>query len=245
MRLNRFLSASGFVSRRKGEDIIRSGRVRVNGQVVADPAADVSPEDFVAIDGRPIVIAEERQYFLMNKPEGVIVTLRDSRGRPTVLDLLGPETGRVFPVGRLDANTTGALLLTDDGDLAFRLTHPSFGIKKVYRAVVRGKVAIEDTHKVAEGIELDDGPTAPALMRILSAGARLSTVELTLHEGRKRQVRRMMDRLAHPVVSLERVSFAGLTVAGISPGSYRPLTPREVQHLKRETAYPSPAPPCG
>lgn len=237
MRLNRFLSAAGFASRRKGETVIRAGRVLVNGEIITDPARDVDAErDCVSVDGVRLSAGTEHRYYLLNKPAGVIVSAADTHGRPTVLDLLGGETGRVFPVGRLDADTSGVLLLTDDGDLAFRLTHPSFGVEKEYRALVKGRVTARDVRRVAEGLELDDGPASPALMRILEGGGKNSVVELVLHEGRKRQVRRMMDVLGHPVVTLERTVFGGITAGNLSPGLYRPLTPAEVARLREETA---------
>ncbi|GAG32983.1 unnamed protein product, partial [marine sediment metagenome] len=159
MRLNRYISASGYTSRRKGEKIIREGRVKVNGAVVADPARTIDPSrDAVSIDGELLVINREKRYYIMNKPMGVIVSRIDTHGRPTVIDLLGSETKGVFPVGRLDANTSGVLLFTDDGDLAYRLTHPSFGVEKVYSAEVEGLVSTKDAQRVREGLILDDGP---------------------------------------------------------------------------------------
>jgi 23S rRNA pseudouridine2605 synthase len=236
MRLNRFLSVSGYISRRKGEDIIRAGRVRVNGKVIVDPAYGISPGvDRVTLDGDLLSASAARRYYLLNKPVGVIVSAGDTHGRTTVLDLLGSEAERVFPVGRLDINTSGVLLLTDDGDLAFRLTHPSYGVEKVYRAMVKGRVSDGDSRKVGAGLMLEDGLTAPAVMRILKSGAESSIVELTLHEGRKREVRRMMEHLGFPVISLERISFGSLTAKGLAPGSYRPLTAEEVDMLKRQT----------
>ncbi len=236
MRLNRFLSMSGYISRRKGEDIIRAGRVLVNGTVVTDPASDVEPErDVVVVDGRVLQVEPERKYLLLNKPVGFIVSVGDTHGRATVLDLIGSEAGRVFPVGRLDANTSGVLLLTDDGELAYRLTHPSYGVEKLYRAVIRGRIGSGVVRMVAAGIELEDGVTAPARLRILQAGDTASIVELTLHEGRKRQVRRMLEALGHTVIKLERMSFGGLTAKGLRPGSYRELTPGEVARLKKLT----------
>lgn len=233
MRLNRYISVSGFASRRKGEEVIRDGRVTVNGNIVTDPAFTVVPgRDRVVIDGRPLESPAERRYYLLNKPTGVIVSVGDTHGRPTVLDLLGPEAGRVFPVGRLDADTSGVLLLTDDGDLAFRLTHPSYGVDKIYRAEVRGKVDNEDVGRVAHGLVLDDGPTEPANLRILRSGAGKSVVELTLHQGRKRQVRRMLEHIGHTVLSLERISFGGITARGVPAGEYRALTADEVNRLK-------------
>jgi 23S rRNA pseudouridine2605 synthase len=233
----------------------------VNGEVIVDPAFGVIPgRDRVLLDGRLLEASEPRRYFLLNKPAGVIVSRADTHGRITVYNLLGKAGKGVFPVGRLDVDTSGVLLLTDDGDLAYRLTHPSFGVEKVYRAVVRGRVAKDDVRTIEEGIVLDDGPTAPASLRILGRdrrapqrvqqrgprilhskirGARshlgppeTSTVELTLHQGRKRQVRRMLDCIGHPVITLERISFGGITAEGIPQGAYRPLTGEEVARLK-------------
>jgi len=247
LRLNRYLSVSGCSSRRKGEEAIRAGRVAVNGEAVLDPAFDVAPgADRVTLDGGPLEVSGKRRYILLNKPVGVIVSRGDTHGRITVFDLLGGTGKGVFPAGRLDTDTSGALLLTDDGDLAFRLTHPSFGVEKVYRAVVKGEVTREDVRKMERGIMLDDGPTAPASMLVLGrdqapqivqsarSGPRseTSTVELTLHQGRKRQVRRMFDRIGHPVISLERISFGGITIEGVPPGVFRPLDDEEAERLR-------------
>jgi 23S rRNA pseudouridine2605 synthase len=233
LRLNRYLSVSGYSSRRRGEEVIRAGRVSVNGEVIVDPAHDVVPgRDRVLLDGCLLEASGTRRYLLLNKPTGVIVSRIDTHGRITVSDLLGKAGEGVFPVGRLDANTSGALLLTDDGDLAYRLTHPSFGVEKVYRAVVRGRVTLDDVRKIEMGIVLDDGPTAPASLRVLGRDRETSSVELTLHQGRKRQVRRMLDRIGHPVITLERISFGGITAEGMPSGAYRPLTDEEVKCLK-------------
>jgi len=234
MRLNRFLSASGYSSRRKGEEIIRAGRLEVNGIVVTDPAKPVDPRtDAVTVDGVRLVITAEKRYYVMNKSTGLIVSHGDTHGRPTVFDILGPETKGVFPVGRLDADTSGVLLFSDDGDLTYRLTHPSFGVEKVYRAEVKGHIDRSDVQRFKNGVVLDDGPTAPADMTILKGGKDMSLVEITLHEGRKRQVRRMFKHIGHPVATLERVSFGGVTVDGLSLGHYRLLKPGEIERLKR------------
>jgi len=234
MRLNRFLSASGYSSRRKGEEVIRSGRVTVNGVVVTDPAVRVDPgSDIVAVDGVGLTVGGERRYYAMNKPTGVIVSRGDTHGRATVYDFLGPETNGVFSVGRLDADTSGLLLFTDDGDMAHRLTHPSFGVEKVYRAEVEGRVGEREARLVREGLVLEDGPAAPAEMRVLESDDRCSIVEITLHEGRKRQVRRMFERLGHPVRQLERIAFGGITTGGIPLGGYRALTAGEVEKLRK------------
>jgi len=234
MRLNRYISASGAASRRKGEDIIRDGRITVNGEIVTDPAHDVNPEsDIVTLDGIPLVINPEKRYYILNKPTGVIVSMSDTHGRSTVVDLLGDETKGVFPVGRLDANTSGVLLLTDDGDLAYRLMHPSFGVEKVYRAEVAGKVKRDDVLKVREGLTLNNGPTAPAGMEIIESDENISIVEITIHQGRKRQVRRMLKHIGHSVKTLERISFGGITAHDLPMGSYRPFESDEVEMLKK------------
>ena len=234
MRLNRYLSASGYTSRRKGEVIIREGRVMVNDVVVTDPAKSVDPDiDTVIIGGVPLVINSIKRYYVMNKPPGVIVSRSDTHGKDTVYDILGIETRGVFSVGRLDANTSGVLLFTDDGELAYRLTHPSFGVEKVYRARVKGKVSKKDIQKLKEGLILDDGPTAPAAMKICESGKDSSVVEITMHEGRKRQVRRMLAHIGHPVRMLERVSFGGIEARDILPGNYRALNNKEIENLKR------------
>ena len=234
MRLNRYISASGAASRRKGEDIICDGRITVNGEIVTDPAHDVNPEsDIVTLDGIPLVINPEKRYYILNKPTGIIVSMSDTHGRSTVVDLLGEETKGVFPVGRLDANTSGVLLLTDDGDLAYRLMHPSFGVEKVYRAEVSGKVNKDYVFKIHKGLTLNDGPTAPAEMKIIESDDNSSIVVITIHQGRKRQVRRMLKHIGHPVKTLERISFGGITAHDVPLGAYRSLKAGELDMLKK------------
>jgi len=234
MRLNRYVASSGAASRRRGEDIIRNGRVAVNGAVVTDPARRIDPGvDTVTLDGVPLVIRREKRYYIMNKPTGTIVSVGDTHGRPTVIDLLGVEAEGVFPVGRLDADTSGVLLLTDDGDLAHRLMHPSFGIEKVYRAEVEGKVTVSDVRAMRKGLVLEDGPTAPAELRIIEGDDNGSLVEIIIHQGRKRQVRRMLKHIGHPVRTLERISFGGITARELPLGVYRALDSVEIDRLKR------------
>ena len=233
MRLNRYISVCGAASRRKGESIIRAGRVAVNGEIVTDPARNVNPEsDKVTLDNEPLLVNPEKRYYVLNKPTGVIVSIGDTHGRPTVIDLLDEDIKGIFPVGRLDADTSGVLLITDDGDIAHRLTHPSFGVEKVYRVEVEGKVTGDDVLKMREGLLLDDGLTAPAEMKILESNENNSIVEITIHQGRKRQVRRMLKHIGHPVRTLERISFGGITAQGLSLGAYRQLEESEFQSLK-------------
>jgi 23S rRNA pseudouridine2605 synthase len=225
MRLNAYLARAGIASRRGAEELIRAGRVRVNGEV-AGLATFVEPRDAVELDGNPIE-PEPLTYVLLHKPAGVVTTARDPQGRPTVVGLVGHER-RVVPVGRLDADTTGALLLTNDGPLAHRLMHPRYEVDKVYEAEVEGEPSDETLAQLAEGVELDDGRTAPARVRRLGP----SLVELTIHEGRKHQVKRMLQAVGHPVRRLHRNRYAGLTLDGLAPGEWRELTSDEVKRLR-------------
>ena len=228
---------AGVSSRRKGETLIRDGRISVNGVTVTDPAYRINVDnDTVAFDGKTLTVNSGRRYIVMNKPTGVIVSCGDTHGRATVFDLLGRGMESVFPVGRLDADTLGVLLMTDDGDLAYRLTHPSFGVEKVYRAEVSGRVTEEDIVALAVGIELDDGPAAPAQMTIIDSGENVSLVTVIMHQGRKRQVRRMLEKIGHPVRVLERISFGGITAENLPLGSYRMLTPEEIERVKKKVA---------
>jgi 23S rRNA pseudouridine2605 synthase len=225
MRLNAYLARAGVASRRGAEELIRAGRVRVNGEV-AGLAMFVEPRDTVEVDGSRIE-PEPLTYVLLHKPAGVVTTARDPQGRPTVVGLVGHER-RVVPVGRLDADTTGALLLTNDGPLAHRLMHPRYEVDKVYEAELEGEPSDEALAQLAEGVELDDGRTAPARVRRLGP----SLVELTIHEGKKHQVKRMLQAVGHPVRRLHRNLYAGLTLDGLAPGEWRELTPEEVASLR-------------
>jgi 23S rRNA pseudouridine2605 synthase len=227
VRLNAYLARSGIASRRGAEDLIRAGRVRLNGEP-AGLASFVRPGDRVDVDGRAVE-PEPLAYVLLHKPAGVVATARDPHGRPTVVGLVGHER-RVVPIGRLDADTTGALLLTNDGALAHRLMHPRYEVDKVYEAEVQGEPSEDVLRRLAEGVGLEDGPTAPARVRRLAA----SRVELTIHEGRKHQVKRMLEAVGHPVVRLHRSSYAGLDLRDLGPGEWRTLTSDEVQGLRRQ-----------
>jgi 23S rRNA pseudouridine2605 synthase len=226
MRLNAYLARAGVASRRGAEDLIRAGRVRVNGEV-AGLVTFVEPRDIVEVDGSPIE-PEPLTYVLLHKPPGVVTTARDPQGRATVVGLVGHER-RVVPVGRLDSDTTGALLLTNDGPLAHRLMHPRYEVDKVYEAEVEGEPSDEALAQLAKGVELDDGRTAPARVRSLGSP---SLVELTIHEGKKHQVKRMLQAVGHPVRRLHRSRYAGLTLDGLAPGEWRALTPGEVAKLR-------------
>jgi len=229
VRLNAYLARAGVASRRKADGLIRDGRVTVNGEP-GQLNTFVERRDRVEVDGEPVA-AQQVAYVLLHKPAGVVTTASDPQGRPTVVDLVDvPE--RVVPVGRLDVDTTGALLLTNDGPLAHRLAHPRYGVEKVYVADVEGRPSQEALGALSEGVELGDGMTAPAIARCLAP----SRVELTLHQGRNRQVRRMLAAVGHPVMRLHRSVYAGLTVAGLEPGAWRELEPAEVDRLRRLVA---------
>jgi 23S rRNA pseudouridine2605 synthase len=225
MRLNAFLSRAGVASRRRADELIKAGRVTVNGEP-GQLNTVVGVRDRVEVDGQEV----ERQrlrYVLLHKPAGVVTTARDPQGRPTVVELV-PGEPRVVPVGRLDADTTGALLLTNDGPLAHRLAHPRYGVDKTYVAEVEGDPGEDALQRLRDGIELDDGPTAPAQARRIARGR----VELVLHEGRKHQVKRMLAAVGHPVTQLRRSEYAGLTLGGLEPGECRELEPSEVERLR-------------
>ena len=225
MRLNAYLARAGIASRRGAEELIRAGRVAVNGEP-AGLATFVEGGDRVEVDGEEIG-PEPLTYVLLHKPAGVVTTARDPHGRPTVVGLVAHER-RIVPVGRLDADTTGVLLLTNDGPLAHRLMHPRYEVNKVYEAEVEGEPADEALVRLAEGIELEDGLTAPAQARRLAP----STLVLTIHEGKKHQVKRMLAAVGHPVRRLHRSSYAGLTVDGLGPGEWRELSVDEVARLR-------------
>jgi 23S rRNA pseudouridine2605 synthase len=229
MRLNAFLARAGIASRRRADELIKAGRVTVNG-APGQLNTVVGTRDRVEVDGEEVT-RQPLRYVLLHKPAGVVTTARDPQGRPTVVELV-PGGPRVVPVGRLDADTTGALLLTNDGRLAHRLAHPRYGVEKTYVAEVEGDPREDALQWLRDGVELDDGLTGPARARRLAAGR----VELVLHEGRKHQVKRMLAAVGHPVTRLHRSEYAGLTLEGLEPGMCRELEPSEV---KRLTALPA------
>jgi 23S rRNA pseudouridine2605 synthase len=234
MRLAKYLAHAGVASRRAAERLIVAGRVSVAGEIVTDPARDVDAESGVALDGRSLTGAERRVLYALNKPVGVLSTARDTHGRPTVVDLLEERTLRLYPVGRLDRDSSGLILLTNDGELANRLTHPSFQVPKTYLATVAaGPVGAGALDALRAGVQLEDGPTAPAAVRRMP-GARSSTsvIELTISEGRNRQVRRMCAAVGHPVVALQRIAFGPLRLGGLKPGAHRELTAAEIGRLR-------------
>jgi len=229
VRLAKFLAHAGVSSRRGAEAVIAAGRVTVAGLVVTDPALDVGDSDEVAVDGRPLSGPEPRIVYALNKPLGVLSTARDTHGRRTVLELVPNRGLRLYPVGRLDADSTGLILLTNDGELANLLTHPRFEVPKTYLAVLGGAAVTDRTLRhLREGLDLEDGPTAPARVRRL--GPR--TLELTIHEGRNRQVRRMCEAVGHPVISLKRTAFGPLQLGALDVGGWRLLERADLERLR-------------
>jgi 23S rRNA pseudouridine2605 synthase len=228
MRLAKHLAHAGVASRRAAEGLIGDGRVTVDGKVVRDPARDVTGDEAITVDGEAIRAPGARVVYALNKPAGVVSTAHDTHGRRTVVDLV-PSSRRLYPVGRLDADTTGLILLTNDGDLAYALTHPRFEVPRTYRAKVEGRPGERALRTLRQGVELEDGRTAPARVRL--AGAH--ELELTIHEGRKRQVRRMCEAVGHRVVALQRIAFGPLRLGDLRPGHHRRLTAAEVERLRR------------
>jgi 23S rRNA pseudouridine2605 synthase len=229
LRLAKYLAHAGVASRRASETIIADGRVTVDGAVITDPARDVDDTRAVKVDGRRVKTAGHAHVvYMLNKPAGVVSTAKDPQGRPTVVSLVSTDE-RLYPVGRLDYDTTGLILLTNDGDLAHRLTHPSFEVPRTYRARVANAPVNEPAIRaLREGVELEDGLTAPAKVRRISS----NHLELTIHEGRKRQVRRMLEAVGHPVRALERVAFGPLKLGSLDPGEHRALTAAEIERLR-------------
>jgi 23S rRNA pseudouridine2605 synthase len=236
-RLQKVLARAGLGSRRICEELIEDGVVTVNGRLAtlgdrADPDVDA-----VEVEGVPVGIRPGLLYYLLHKPAGVVTTAADTHGRPTVMDLV-PAEPRVFPVGRLDQDTEGLLLLTNDGDLTQRLTHPSFGVEKEYLAEVEGEPTRGELRRLRQGVELQDGPTAPARVSLLAP----NLIRLVIHEGRNRQVRRMCEAVGHPVLRLVRTRIGPLTDRSLQPGQWRALAPGEVRKLERASVAPADQP---
>ncbi len=235
MRLAKYLAQAGVASRRAAEEIIKEGRVKVNGLVELKPQTSVTDEDIITVDGARIKLQEVKIYILLNKPPGYLSTVRDTHNRPTVLDLLKDRQNRLYPVGRLDADSSGVLLLTNDGKLAHRLTHPRYGIKKIYLAGVKGIPGKKTLDQLKNGVVIDGDLCIPAAVKVIKTDQdkMRSQLQITLTEGRKRQVKKMLAAINHPVYDLERVCFAGLTAVSLPKGASRPLSEKEVERLYR------------
>jgi len=238
IRLQKWLAQAGVASRRKAEEMITQGRVSVNGVVITELGAKANPtNDLLEVDGKQVEVTRQKVYIMLHKPEGVVTTVTDPFGRPTVMDLV-PSDVRLFPVGRLDQDTSGLLLMTNDGEWAQKLTHPKHETKKMYLAIVKGVPTAESLRKFRQGIVLDGKKTAPAKVKVIEKqpvkGEKTENAKLliTIHEGRNRQVRNMCEAIGHKVVSLKRVEIGGLLLDNLAKGKWRHLTPKEVKSLK-------------
>jgi len=231
-RLQKIIARAGIASRRAAEEMILNGRVMVDGQTITELGGKYdSSRQKICVDGKPLTLAEKKVYYLLNKPKGYLSTAKDERGRRTVLDLLPEVSERVYPLGRLDNNTEGLLLISNDGDLMNGLLHPRYKVNKTYVARVAGIPTEKSLDKLRQGIKLEDGMTAPAVVKMLETSDSEAKVEITIHEGRNRQVRRMFAAIGCDVRALKRVKFAGLTLKGVKRGHYRPLTDEEITEL--------------
>lgn len=231
-RLQKYLASCGVASRRMSEEIIKSGRVAVNGQIVTEMGVKIKiGTDKVTVDGKDITPEEEHVYLMLNKPEGYVTTAHDPQGRPTVLDLVAEVPQRVFPIGRLDVDTEGLLFLTNDGELAYRLTHPKFAVTKVYHALVTGKPSEDKLDRMRNGLKLEDGMTKPCTVKVIRRYNHKTMLEITISEGRNRQVRRMCQAIGNTIIELERVKIENIELSQVKRGQYRKLTLEELAPL--------------
>jgi 23S rRNA pseudouridine2605 synthase len=235
-RIQKIMARMGVASRRASEEMISEGRVTVNGEVASIGMKVDSSRSHIKVDGKLLFRPEPRVYIMLNKPAGVVSTLSDPEGRPTVKDYLRGVKYRVFPVGRLDYDSEGLILMTNDGDFANALLHPSKKIPKTYVVKVKGIMPEEKILKLRQGIRLEDGRTQPAMVRCIRESGSNSWVEITITEGKKRQIRRMVEAVGHPALKLRRISINGVKLAGLGPGAMRPLTDKELQTLREEIA---------
>ena len=236
IRLQKFLAHAGVASRRAAEELIVRGKVRVNGKVVRELGTSVSANDRVDVSGAPVVLKNEPVYVVLHKPFGVMTTMHDPEGRRTVADLIPKGMPRVVPVGRLDYDTSGVLLLTNDGELANILTHPRFGVEKLYRATVQGRLLPEEVRRLQSGVLLEEFRAAGTQLHVVAVRRDTSVIDITVHEGKNRQVRRMFEAVGHPVVALTRLRFGPVKLGDLPAGHTRPLLPRELSALRALTS---------
>ena len=232
MRINKYIASCGEASRRTADELIQKGKVSVNGAVLTTPGYDVQEGDEVRLFGRVITPEGRKAYYLLNKPVGYVTTTMDKEGRPTVMDLVQAEGLRLFPVGRLDYNTSGLLILTNDGDLSNKLMHPSKEFPKKYRVRAAGTVTLRDIHRLETGIDIGGFITSSAEAKLIRHDKNSTVVEITIHEGKNRQVRRMFKALGYPVQELERIGLGNLVIGRLARGSYRKLSKEEIEYLK-------------
>lgn len=232
MRLNKYIAQAGIASRRKADELISSGNVKINGLVVREMGIQVEEGDVVSVNGKTIKPAGKKEYIVLNKPEGYITSMKDEFDRPTVAELITDVHERLFPVGRLDYNTTGLLLMTNDGDLANRLTHPKHEVTKTYRALVAGVISKQRVAMLRKGVDIGGFVTSPARVTVIKQNVRTALVEIEIHEGKYRQVRRMFKVVGNPVQSLERIAIGEIKIGRLRQGDYRKLHKDEIEYLK-------------
>lgn len=233
LRLQKYIALSGVASRRKAEELIQAGRVKVNDVTISEMGVNINPDvDHVAVDNKPIRVEDKKIYIMLHKPEGYVTTVTDQFNRPTVIDLIQDIQERIYPVGRLDYDTSGLLLMTNDGDLTYQLTHPKHEISKTYITTVKGQLNEKEQNRFECGIDIGGYTTAPAELEVLKVDRSFSTIKVIIREGKNRQIRKMFDVLNHPVVTLKRIAMGNLDIAQLPKGKWRHLSPEEVSYLK-------------
>jgi len=232
MRINKYLSQAGICSRRKADELVLNGNVKVNGAVMKEPGYDVEEGDKVTVNGKLVEGAEDYVYYLLNKPTGYVTTVSDEYDRPTVVDLLTDVSERIFPVGRLDYNTSGAIIMTNDGSLSYHITHPKHEVMKTYHALVAGNVSKEKLWKLRNGVDIGGYVTKPARVSPIRESKNSTILEISIHEGKNRQVRKMCKAIGNPVQELHRVAIGEVKLGHLKEGAYRKLNPFEIEYLK-------------
>lgn len=232
MRINKYIAQSGICSRRKADELIANGNVKINGAVLKEPGYEVTDGDKVEVNGTQISAKQKAEYVLINKPLGMVTTVSDDKERLTVMDVVADIDARLFPVGRLDYNTSGALIMTNDGEMAYRLTHPKHEVYKTYRARVAGILSNEKAARLRKGVDIGGFVTSPAKVNIIKGTQHSTIVEISIHEGKNRQVRKMFAAVGNPVQELERIAIGEIRLGHLKPGHYRKLTREEVEYLK-------------
>lgn len=233
-RLQKYMARAGVASRRKCEELIRKGCVKINGHIITDMGIKVDPDvDIIQVNGKVIKPTEKKIYILLNKPVGYITSVKDQFNRPTVMDLIGHKTDRLYPVGRLDYDTSGLLILTNDGEITYKLTHPSHEIRKTYIAVLKGVPDEEDLNQFRNGLKIDNYVTSPAKIEILKSFDNKAIAKIEIHEGKNRQIRKMCKKIGHPVISLKRVAIGNITLKGLKEGQWRYLSDTEIEYLRK------------
>ena len=231
MRINKYIAEAGIASRRRADELIANGNVKVNNITLTEPGYNVVPGDIVEVNGRRIEASENKVYIMLNKPVGYITSVKDEQNRPTVMDLVTDIEGRIFPIGRLDYNTSGLLLMTNDGDFSYKVAHPKHHMGKTYRAKVQGIISREKLSKLRHGIDIGGFITSPAKAEIIKELPKQTVVEITIYEGKNRQIRKMFSKLGNPVLELERIAIGGVKLGRLAIGGYRKLSQKEIESL--------------